>query len=258
MKKQEKKQKQIHIVSFSGGKDSTAMLLRMLELNMPIHYILCADTGMEFPEMYNHISDVKIFLQKYYPKQKITIIKSDKDFLYYMFEHKKTQGKNKGKKGYMWMDWRSRWCTSKLKQEPIQNFYKTLEKDNDFEIIEYHGIAKDEEIRTKKNKNNKRKVVYPLVDWGWTESDALKYCYSKGFFWGGLYEYFSRLSCYLCPFQKIGELRILYYYFPNEWAYMKELDDKNIALYNRKFRADYSIRELEEKFKKESACKSNK
>ena len=28
-----------HIVSFSGGKDSTAMLLRMLEENMPIDKI---------------------------------------------------------------------------------------------------------------------------------------------------------------------------------------------------------------------------
>ena len=28
-----------HIVSFSGGKDSTAMLLRMLEENMPIDII---------------------------------------------------------------------------------------------------------------------------------------------------------------------------------------------------------------------------
>ena len=34
-----------HIVSFSGGKDSTAMLLMMLEKNMPIDEIIFCDTG---------------------------------------------------------------------------------------------------------------------------------------------------------------------------------------------------------------------
>lgn len=32
-----------HIVSFSGGKDSTAMLLRMLEENMQVDEILFCD-----------------------------------------------------------------------------------------------------------------------------------------------------------------------------------------------------------------------
>lgn len=44
-----------YIVSFSGGKDSTAMLLRMLEENMPVDEILFYDTGKEFPDMYDHI-----------------------------------------------------------------------------------------------------------------------------------------------------------------------------------------------------------
>ena len=42
-------------VSLSGGKDSTFMLLRMIELEMPIDAVLFADTGMEFPEFYSHL-----------------------------------------------------------------------------------------------------------------------------------------------------------------------------------------------------------
>ena len=38
-----------HAVSCSGGKDSTAMLLLMIERDMPIDVVLTADTGMEFP-----------------------------------------------------------------------------------------------------------------------------------------------------------------------------------------------------------------
>lgn len=48
--------KQFHAVSLSGGKDSTAMLLLMIERDMPIDMVLSADTGMEFPEMYEHLA----------------------------------------------------------------------------------------------------------------------------------------------------------------------------------------------------------
>ena len=37
--------KQFHAVSLSGGKDSTAMLLLMIERGMPIDMVLSADTG---------------------------------------------------------------------------------------------------------------------------------------------------------------------------------------------------------------------
>ena len=46
---------QFHAVSLSGGKDSSAMLLLMIERGMPIDLVLHADTGMEFPEMYEHL-----------------------------------------------------------------------------------------------------------------------------------------------------------------------------------------------------------
>ncbi len=49
----------LHIVSFSGGKDSTAMLLHMMELGMKIDVVLYCDTWMEFPAMYRHVEKVK-------------------------------------------------------------------------------------------------------------------------------------------------------------------------------------------------------
>lgn len=86
-----------HIVSFSGGKDSTAMLLKMIENNMKIDEILFCDTVKEFPQMYEHIKKVEDYI-----KRPITKIKAEKSFDYYMFEHIKTKGKNKGQKGYGW------------------------------------------------------------------------------------------------------------------------------------------------------------
>ena len=48
-----------HIVSLSGGKDSTAMLLRLLEESRSVDEIIFCDTGLEFPQMYEHIDKLK-------------------------------------------------------------------------------------------------------------------------------------------------------------------------------------------------------
>ena len=64
----------INIVSFSGGKDSTALLLMMLERGMKVDYIVCVDMGKEFPEMYKHWKQVEE-----YTGRKLTILKTSKE-----------------------------------------------------------------------------------------------------------------------------------------------------------------------------------
>ena len=58
------KKPDLHIVSFSGGKDSTAMLLHMMELGMQIDIVLYCDTWMEFPAMYTPMSSQSRNLKK--------------------------------------------------------------------------------------------------------------------------------------------------------------------------------------------------
>ena len=108
-----------HIISFSGGKDSTAMLLMMLERKMPIDEIIFCDTGKEFPQMYEHIAKVEK-----YTGITVTRLKADKSFDYYMFDHVKTKGKHKGKKGYGWSNMLCRWCTAALKQAPQKSTWR--------------------------------------------------------------------------------------------------------------------------------------
>ena len=55
-------QNHFHAVSLSGGKDSTCLLLLMIERGMPIDAVISADTGMEFPEMYEHLAKVDEYL----------------------------------------------------------------------------------------------------------------------------------------------------------------------------------------------------
>ena len=48
-----------NVVSFSGGKDSTAMLLKMIEEKIDIDCVLFCDTGLEFSQMYKHIDKLE-------------------------------------------------------------------------------------------------------------------------------------------------------------------------------------------------------
>ena len=111
--------------------------------------------------------------------------------------------------------------------------------------MQFHGIAYDEKERAKNNKN--RNIQYPLIDWQITEKQALEYCYSKDLNWGSLYEKFHRVSCWCCPLSRIGELRTLYNDFPELWKKLEEMDEKSF----RRFRNDYSVKNLSEKFANE-------
>ena len=222
----------MNIVSFSGGKDSTAMLLMMIEKGIHIDRILCIDTTKEFPQMYEHIKRV----QEYIQPLKIEIMSFNFDYLF--GEHVKTRGKI-GEVGYGWPNFLNRWCTT----YKIQAKRKLKGKHD----IDYHGIAFDEKKRTEKNKTGEI-FKYPLVEWEITEAQALQYCYSKGFDWGGLYEKMTCVSCWCCPLSRIGELRVLYNDFPKLWAELIEMDKKTF----RQFRRDYSVEQLSDRFANEN------
>lgn len=230
---------ELHVVSFSGGKDSTAMLLYMLEKGMRVDRIINVDTTKEFPEMYDHIRKVEAYIGR-----KIETVKIDFD--YWFGEHVKTKGKLRGSKGYGWPDFRNRWCTA-LKREAASFLIAGQDynpRKRGIAVVEYHGIAVDEPSRV--NKNSGRRIAYPLVEAGMTEQDCLQFCYDRGFDWGGLYERRTRVSCFCCPLQRINEVRDVYLNCPDLWSEMREMDRKSF----RKFRSDYSLQELEEKFKK--------
>jgi len=191
--------KQFHAVSLSGGKDSSAMLLLMIERDMPINMVLSADTGMEFPEMYEHLAklDEHLFRER---GIHITTLRHPKGFEYLMFDEPKQKPRsleNRAKLGIPpygngWPGIRVRWCTGQLKTHLITKEVNRLK--GELGAIHYVGIADDEAWRCKDER-------YPLVEWGITEAQALQACYDRGFDFGGLYEIYHRASCWCCPFQ---------------------------------------------------------
>ena len=226
----------MNVVSFSGGKDSTAMLLMMLEKGIPVDRILCVDTTKEFPEMYEHIKKVQAMIEPL----KIEIVKIDFD--YYFADKEIMSGVNKGKFGYGWACFNSRWCT-RLKVDAMKEIEKKLPN-----VVEFVGIAYDEVKRREKKYIKKRNIRLPLVEWQITEKQALEYCYSKGLDWGGLYEKVHRVSCWCCPLSPIGALRSLYNDFPELWAELEKMDKKTF----KKFKMDYSVEALRDKFANEN------
>lgn len=209
------------IVSFSGGKDSTAMLLRMIELNMPIDKILYFDCGSwEFSQMAKHIDKVEAYIER-----EITRIQPkvsfDELFLKYNFPQ-----------------YRGRWCTSVK--------VNSLLKGNR-QAICYMGYSCNEGERAErllKVRDSYKALEFPLIKWGWSELDCLRYCYQKGFTWDGLYQYFNRVSCWCCPFQGLSALRNLRKHFPDLWKRLLEME----KISKNTFRPNASVFDLERRF----------
>lgn len=224
----------LYVASLSGGKDSTAMILRLIEEGWPLDRIIFCDTGIEFPQMYQHLKR----LEKELPVPVIWL-KADKSFEHYLLCHKpKRRDPNNPlaeNVGYSWADSRNRWCTSVLKVRVINKYLAALRKK--YEVLQYIGIAADEPKRIKEH-------CYPLVEWGMTERDCLNYCYVRGYDWSGLYGLFDRVSCWCCPLQPLNELRILRRKFPELWQQLLEWQSKTW----RDFKSDYSVEELEIRF----------
>ncbi len=229
-----------NVVQFSGGKDSTAMLLLLLERGVTVDEIIFCDTGMEFPELYRHIKKVKEYIDR-----PITVLKPEHNFEYYLSEIVIQKGANAGKCGYGWPRLWHRWCTRAFKERLTRNYLKEKYACEEYKL--FIGIAADEPLRH--YRELPKNVEHPLFDWNITEADALRYCQSKGFDFGGLYERFRRLGCWCCPLQRLDSLRTLRRYYPELWQELLRLDAK--APYT--FLKRYSAADLEEKFTLEEA-----
>ncbi len=61
-----------YVATWSGGKDSTYMILELLRKKEPLNEIIFSGTRYEFPYMYEYIKKVENYIRTKYPKVKIT------------------------------------------------------------------------------------------------------------------------------------------------------------------------------------------
>lgn len=190
-----------HVVALSGGKDSTALALRLRELNPEVPYkFVCTPTGDELPEMFEHWRKLGEMLGS----PLIPIM--GETGLNGLIERQKALPNH-----------RQRWCTRILKIEPYRRWLALHAP-----VVSYVGLRADEEGRAGGQFEDIPGVVtrYPLREWGWGLDDVLAYNASRGV------EVPERSDCARCPFQRLIEWHRLWANFPATFA---EAEGQEIA-----------------------------
>ena len=219
-----------YIASCSGGKDSVATVILAHENNEPLDLIIFSevmfdeDISGELPE---HIDFIK---NKLFPTfeswgYETRILHSDKtymDFFYHVVE-KSSVPERKGKYNGFVLSGRcgvQRDC----KLRAVKNFYKSYPYD----CKQYVGIAKDEELRIRRLKENQ---ISLLEKYGYTEKMAKEKCKEYGLL-SPIYKFSNRGGCWFCPNMKERELKRLRKEYPKLWRKLLELEKEENTIGN--------------------------
>lgn len=172
-----------HVLSLSGGKDSTALAVYMRDRIPELEYVFC-DTQKELSETYEYLARIEAFLGK--PIVKLSSIEDGGRG----FDHHLDMFR-----GYLPSP-QMRWCTRKLKIEPFETYI------GDDPVLLYIGIRADENregyISTKPNIT----PVYPFKTDGIRKADVLRILQDSGLGVPEYYKWRTRSGCYFCFFQR--------------------------------------------------------
>lgn len=208
------------IASVSWGKDSLAMLLRLIEEKYPLDEVVFFDTGMEFDAIYATRDRTLPILRA--RNITYTELRPKYPMWWNMFArpvHKRGTDQVH-KHGYGWCGGSCRWGTTE-KQRALDKHAEELE------AVVFVGIAADETKRLEKSiKPYKR---HPLAVWGMTEADCLEYCRAYGFTWEQegvpLYDVLDRVSCWCCRNKNMRELKAIHDHLPDTWMRLCAMED---------------------------------
>jgi 3'-phosphoadenosine 5'-phosphosulfate sulfotransferase (PAPS reductase)/FAD synthetase len=192
-----------HIVSLSGGKDSTALAIYMKQRypDIPVEYVFC-DTGCELPETYEYLERLEALLGA-----KIRRLNA-LDLL--DIERKPNRAPfdvwlNEIYGGFL-PNPRSRWCTRVLKIEPFEAYVGTGY------AFSYIGLRADEDrdgYQAKKppviSQRPNIVPVYPFRDDKLGLVDVKEILQESGLGLPDYYKWRSRSGCYFCFYQQRGE-----------------------------------------------------
>lgn len=173
-----------HILSLSGGKDSTALAVYMRDRVPEMEYVFC-DTGEELPETYEYLERVEAYLGK-----PIVKLRNNRQGFEDLLA---------ARNGFLPSP-KARWCTQYLKIVPFEEYV------GDDRAISYIAIRADEPhrkgyISTKSN----IQARYPFIEDGLTQKDILRLLLESGLGMPAYYRWRSRSGCYFCFFQRREE-----------------------------------------------------
>ncbi len=208
-----------HIASVSFGKDSLAMLLKILEnpKKYPLDEIVFCDVRATETESGNFDIQEQ-FINETLPqieklaKVPVKIVKAGTTFEEQFYKKKGQRAKHPNT-NYGFPMTICAWCNDRLKMKPLDKYFK-----EQGEHIRYIGLAYDEPKRIARLEKNE---VAPLYEMEITESEALWIC-QKNDLLSPIYKYFKRDGCWFCPKQSMESLEIVYNEFPKYWEKLRE------------------------------------
>lgn len=188
-----------HIVAISGGKDSTAMALRLVETEPKDYEFVCTPTGDEPPEMFEHWRKLGAMFGK-------PILPIMGGTLKGLIEQQNALP-----------NWRQRWCTRMLKIEPYAAW---LAKQG--ECVSYVGLRADEPEREGGDYLDIPGVQmdFPMRRWGWGLQDVLNYLKQRDVVIP------VRTDCLKCFYQRLIEWYEYWKKYPESWAEGEALEKK--------------------------------
>ena len=228
-----------HIVPLSGGKDSTALAVYMLQNfgELPLEFIF-TDTGAELPETYSYIRRFETIFEV--KVNRLTAL-----------DLPELRVRDKGGRrtpfsvvldevysGFLPSP-QARWCTRMLKIRPFEHFvgddlcysYIGIRADENREGFGGTGKNHRDTFQTKRQpkpvaisaKENIR-PVYPLKDVGFGLDDVRDLLDECGLGLPDYYKWRSRSGCYFCFYQQIGEWQSLREEHPELFEKAKEFE----------------------------------
>jgi 3'-phosphoadenosine 5'-phosphosulfate sulfotransferase (PAPS reductase)/FAD synthetase len=177
-----------HIVSLSGGKDSTALAIYLRGRLPKVEYVF-SDTDKELPETYEYLEKLEAFLG-----QPIVRLKAERGFDHWL----QIYG------GYLPSS-RMRWCTKVLKIKPFEKYI------GDDPVKMYIGIRADENRGGYRPSKPNIQPVYPFIEAGLTLADIHRILDESGIGFPSYYSWRTRSGCYFCFYQR-----------KHEWVGLKE------------------------------------
>ena len=215
-----------HIVALSGGKDSTAMALRLMETEPADYKFVITPTGDELPEMLDHWKRLEAILG-----QPMTVISSGHSLPGLI------------RRWDALPNWRQRWCTRVLKLEPFNTYLM-----ESLPATSYVGLRADEELRKGVVYGEVDGVErrYPLREWDWGLSEVQDYLTQRDV------AIPKRTDCARCFFQRADEWFTLWQKHPEIYA-LAEDDERRTGYTFRspggnRDKFPVSLRELREGF----------
>jgi len=172
-----------HILSLSGGKDSTALAIYLKDRIPDLEYVFC-DTQKELPETYEYLSRIEAHLNK-----KIVRLCSEEEGGR-GFDHFMAIYRNYLPSPQM------RWCTREMKIKPFENYI------GDSPVHMYIGIRADENREGYISSKTNITPRYPFKEDGITKEGVFRILKESGLGFPTYYDWRTRSGCYFCFYQR--------------------------------------------------------